>query len=717
LDPFSVISARDYGYRATNSSTATGSGEAVRDTPMSISILTKELLDDKALTEVRDALRDVTGMSASSKEEGDIYSRGFDSVVKVDGAEEAGAALTTYNAERIEVVKGAVSVLQGRASAGGVVNVISRRPKFKTAATALATYGSEAYKMGRMSVTGPVFGPKAAYLVSYANLDKNGWVDYTYRREESLQLALEFRPIKRLSINLDYQYFERNENPQAHLTYTHPAFLAKELEAQALYDARGLARAAAYPRPNETTVAWLTRTPGYGANEPTEIVNVNEVMYPSGFRANPQGPQAWRYNLSRKGSVEARLRATSWLDFRSSYYESDGNVSSVILSSFRPVGGLILRERGVYTRALRQRSDSSQEAVTRFSLLGTRNRLLAGYQYRGYDTKGQSLNGPIVNYNPRTDAPRLLANEIRTANPNGFPNADFAPSFERSYYLSDQLSAFEDRLHVFVGGRRSTRSQRTTRANPIVSSGFTPQFGAVVKVPRIDGLSVYASYGESWRPNFSLDGLGNIVDPTTEKNREAGVKLDLLDGRISGSAAIYRLDQNNVPLRDYAREADLGVTPLYIFAGVSRSSGAEFDLTLTPVRNYQAVVGFSRIWEARTLVADDARMVGVRRNNAPTKQFSLWNKYTFVQGPLKNTYAGLGLRWTGQIRLHSSWSVPLYSNNVWEGNLLLGHRFRFGKIEADLSARVEHLFNNFYYEQTFRPVEPRRGFVTASFKY
>jgi catecholate siderophore receptor len=121
LDPFSVISARDYGYRATNSSTATGSGEAVRDTPMSISILTKELLDDKALTEVRDALRDVTGMSASSKEEGDIYSRGFDSVVKVDGAEEAGAALTTYNAERIEVVKGAVSVLQGRASAGGVV--------------------------------------------------------------------------------------------------------------------------------------------------------------------------------------------------------------------------------------------------------------------------------------------------------------------------------------------------------------------------------------------------------------------------------------------------------------------------------------------------------------------------------------------------------------------------------------------------------------------
>jgi outer membrane receptor protein involved in Fe transport len=135
------------------------------------------------------------------------------------------------------------------------------------------------------------------------------------------------------------------------------------------------------------------------------------------------------------------------------------------------------------------------------------------------------------------------------------------------------------------------------------------------------------------------------------------------------------------------------------------------------VRNYQVVLGYSRIWEARTVVAEDARMVGVRRNNAPTKQFSLWNKYTFVRGPLKNTYAGFGLRWTGEIRLHPSWSVPLYSNNVWDGNVLLGHRFRFGKIEADVSARVDNIFDKFYYEQTFRPVEPRRSYVTASFKF
>ncbi|HRE82322.1 MAG TPA: TonB-dependent receptor [Opitutaceae bacterium] len=717
LDPFSVTSSRDYGYRATNASTATGSGQAVRDTPMSIAILTRELLEDKGLTEIRDALRDVTGMSAASKEELDIYSRGFDSVVKVDGAEEAGAALTTYNVERVEIVKGAVSALQGRASAGGVVNLISRKPKFKQATSLSATYGSFDYKLGKLSVTGPLIDKKLAYLVGYSRLDKKGWVDYTYRKEDSLQLGLEIRPLPRLSINLDFQYFERNENPQTHLTFTHPAFLAAELEAQTLYDAKGLARPASYPRIAETTVAWLTRTPGYGPNEPTEIVNVNEIMYPSGFRANPAGPQSWRYSESRKGSIEAKYKIASWLDWRSVYYESDGNSSSAILATFRAAGGLTIRERGVYNRTLRRRSDTSHEAVSSFDVLGTRHRLLVGFQYRGYDTKNQNLNGPITTYNPRTAGPRMIMDEIMAANPNGFPTVPFAPSYERSYYFSDQISAFGEKVHVFLGGRHSTRSQRTSSENPRVSDGFTPQGGVAVRVPGLEQLTVYASYGESWRPNFVLDGFGNVIDPITEKNHEAGVKMDFLDGRISGSASIYQLDQKNVPLRDHAREADLGISPLYTFAGAARSSGAEFDLTLTPMRNYQVVLGYSRIWEARTLEAEDVRMINVRRQNAPTKQFSLWNKYTFVDGPLKNFYAGFGLRWTGEIRIHGSWSVPLYTNNVWDGNALLGYRFKLRKLECDLSGRVDNIFDKFYYEQTFRPVEPRRAYVTASFKF
>ncbi len=148
LDPFSVNSKKDYGYRAANSMTATGSGQALINTPLSISILTEDFLKDKNLTELRDALRYVTGISTDYQQ---VFGRGFSSIIKNDGSELSGGGtgdFMTYNAERIEVVKGPVSVLQGRASAGGVVNVMSRRPKFNQQTNVDVGYGSFDRKYG-----------------------------------------------------------------------------------------------------------------------------------------------------------------------------------------------------------------------------------------------------------------------------------------------------------------------------------------------------------------------------------------------------------------------------------------------------------------------------------------------------------------------------------------------------------------------------------------
>jgi outer membrane receptor for ferric coprogen and ferric-rhodotorulic acid len=128
LSAFEVEDARDYGYRATNSSSATGSGTAVRDTPMSIAIITEDYIRDKNFNDLQDVIRNISSITAEGKEENVVTSRGFTAVKKQDGDETEGL-YGTYNVGRVEVIKGAVSVLQGRASAGGVVNVISRRPK------------------------------------------------------------------------------------------------------------------------------------------------------------------------------------------------------------------------------------------------------------------------------------------------------------------------------------------------------------------------------------------------------------------------------------------------------------------------------------------------------------------------------------------------------------------------------------------------------------
>jgi iron complex outermembrane receptor protein len=702
LSPFSVESRKDYGYRATNSVTATGSGEPIVNTPISISVLTEDFIKDKNLTELRDAVRFVTGTSSDYQQ---IFGRGFTSIIKLDGLEVSSGGtgdFMSYTAERVEVVKGAVSVLQGRASAGGVVNVLTRRPKFYRATDIVAGFGSFERKFGQFRSTGPLVDQKLAYAFNYTKLDTKGWVDRTTKEDDTIQFGLTYRPTDRLELFVNYEKTDRTGYPEQHLTFTHPDFLAAQLEAERLYDARGIARPAQFPQVNEATATWLTRR-GYPADTPTEVVNINELMYPRGYRANIQGTGAYEQRHRDQGFVEAQYRFSDNWNWRSVYYQYNLDYDFARRGTFRPVaniGGFAISDRAQMGLNGDERENMMHELVGRFSTWKLNHRTLAGYEYRKVATRSLTLNGPATDVtDPRSTADYPLVARVLGANPNGFNlSTPYSTSSERSYYVVDQMNAFDERLFVFAGARRTEAKQ-----SGLVSTKTVPQFGALARVPGVKGLSIFGTYGESFRPNFIPDGYGRIVPPTLESNTEVGLKFDMFDGKISGSASTYEIDQTNVPLRDFAAEAATGVRPLYILAGEAKSAGAEFDLVLTPVRNYQAVLGYSRIWEARTLAAGDVRQVGVRLNGAPEYTAHIWNKYTFTQGPARGLYVGFGVRFIGEIHVHPSWSAPVYNEPFESYDALIGYRTKLGGVETDFSLRADNLMDKFYYDQSFRP--------------
>ncbi len=715
LSPFEVESDRDYGYRATNSITATGSGAAVRDTPMSIAILTEDYIRDKNILDVQEALRNVSSMTAQGKEENIVTSRGFDSVLKQDGAEVEGV-YDTANVGRIEVIKGAVSVLQGRASAGGVVNVISRRPKFTRETRGRTMAGSYGLYSGSLMHTGPLVDGKVAYLFGASKTDRpDGWADWTYRNESSFQGAVTLRPTKHLSITFDYQESDRRENNTQHISFSHPAFLAADLEAIRLYDEAGRARPAQYPRIGETTRAWLNRTPEFGVNAPAELIDVMEAMYPRGYRANIQGPQQFRENNYGTFSADIQARITPWLDLKSTASRRLQSRENLSWSTFRIAGGLTMNAR--YSQSLFRgvRENMKHEVISRFALLHTRHRVLAGFEYQAGKSQTRTLQGPVARpYNPRTDPLVYMQREVAALNPNGYPGMRLTNSTTptRSYYAVEQLETWDNRLNLLVGGRHSADRRGTVEA-----SRFTPQYGAVLRIPGYEDVSVYVSHGESYRPNFNRDGLGNPIPPIEEVNREAGVKVDMFDGKISGSASVYRLEQKNVSLRDYAREAELGITGLYILSGLARSEGWETDLVVSPTRNFQFTLSYSEIWQAKTVRAEDVRQQGVRMQGAPDSQFSLWSKYTFIRGPLPRAYVGVGTRYTGSTRIHPSWESPNDAQPNWYTDDTAGVPWKFGRVEGDLVLNVKNVFDKFYLNQTFRPSDPRQFFVSANFKF
>lgn len=172
-----------------------------------------------------------------------------------------------------------------------------------------------------------------------------------------------------------------------------------------------------------------------------------------------------------------------------------------------------------------------------------------------------------------------------------YPAPDLDPNTDRlevlkasGIYFQDQIDVTE-KFQVRLGGRFDDFSQELTnrRADPVTTTKqsdtrFSPQVGAVYLVN--EGVSIYGSYGEGYRQLTGADFEGNQFEPNETKSAEAGLKLDLgyVFDDVVGSATIaaFQIDQSNILVFDDRPEASGGffLTP----AGEAESRGIEIDV-------------------------------------------------------------------------------------------------------------------------------------------
>jgi catecholate siderophore receptor len=131
----------------------------IRDIPQSVSVVKKELIETQNAFSLRDALKNVSGLTIAAGEGGrtgdSITLRGFaaHSDTYLDGVKDNGQYFRdTFFLERIEVLKGSSSILFGRGSTGGVINEVSKKPLPETLAIGDFTYGSFDFKRATLDV-------------------------------------------------------------------------------------------------------------------------------------------------------------------------------------------------------------------------------------------------------------------------------------------------------------------------------------------------------------------------------------------------------------------------------------------------------------------------------------------------------------------------------------------------------------------------------------
>ena len=214
------------GFAARRAGSSTKSDLSLLETPQSVTVLTRDLLDARAVTTLNEALQTSAGVASGS-----WGRRGWDDFIirgqraseslYIDGLKRGQnqyVGQDVFGVERIEILKGPASINFGMVQPGGLVNMISKRPRAEAFNTIGATYGSNDYKqvdfdLGRPlnsdDGSGSSIGSKAAFRINGMWSDQNDPIDYVYFKKRSIapSVTLDFGP--RTDFTILSSYMER----------------------------------------------------------------------------------------------------------------------------------------------------------------------------------------------------------------------------------------------------------------------------------------------------------------------------------------------------------------------------------------------------------------------------------------------------------------------------------------------------------------------------
>jgi outer membrane receptor protein involved in Fe transport len=225
LSPFEVTSERDFGYLKTNSVTATRIGMEIQNVPMSISVVSKEFIDDTNARTLTDLFR-YTGAASSDTRfamrvpaneatpQGAFTMRGFQVNNVMRNGVPSYLSHDFDNIERVEMVKGPASVFFGQGYPGGVINFITKRAQFTKIPTTLS-YQYDSYGGDRITMDhNQVLSDKAAFRVVGSWEDGHLERDWAYRKGWMFNPSFLFNPLKngKLKVNLELEASDHTYN-------------------------------------------------------------------------------------------------------------------------------------------------------------------------------------------------------------------------------------------------------------------------------------------------------------------------------------------------------------------------------------------------------------------------------------------------------------------------------------------------------------------------
>lgn len=675
--------------------------EPLLDTPKTITVIPKEVIQEKGATTMRDLARTTPGVTLGTGEGGNpfgdrLYIRGFDARndAYINGIRDPGVPIReTFNTEQIEILKGPSATISGRGTAGGAVNVITKQAQDKNFTQGTTTLGTDNTVRGTLDhnmALGDTFAIRGNLMWQQADVAGR---DEVFDDRMGAAIALKWLPTRDVKITTDYYHLKLNQLPD-----------------------------------------WGVPWDGVGRRPFTEsgVNRSNYYGYPA--RDFQKGQQdilttGLEYKVNEALTLSSRFRyGVSLIDYIASAPEAVTRTSS---DPFNWTAQLRPKSRWQENEVYANQTD----ATYKFEMFGVKHTLISGAEVSRELVSRDAYTGlasEAFNPGPGVPAGTLI---VPLFNPNtgaiGFSGAPtLSGNLTRvlvetsAFYLLDTIKLNEQ--WILNGGLRfdnyglhyDALAAATGAHSRLSRNDHLVNYNLGITYKPLPNASVYAAYATSSSPvGQELDGNGDsyggissgnaLLDPEKNTSVEFGTKWELFNRHLLATAAVFQTTKES------AREA---AGQLVFSTGKYQIRGYELGIggNITPALSvYGGYVGMeSEVLESRTQ-AD----VGKKLANIAHDSFNLLAKYKITDW----LSVGGQATYRGQIFGGTLARNDNAVTEFWRFDAMADFRIND---KFTLSVQGLNLTDQVYYDALYRSGTPfvyiapgRVGYLTLKAKY
>ena len=607
------LTTEDTGsYTTGATTTATKLPLTLRETPQSVTVVTRQQMDDRGAQSIADVLRNTPGISVQQydSDRTEYSARGFaitnfqyDGVNTIyDGVYDEGAThvdMATY--DRVEVIKGATGLMTGSGDPSATVNLVRKKPtkEFKASITGTAgswdNYRTEGDISGPLNDTGTVRG---RFVGAYQ--DKDSYIDHYSQKKD-----------------VYYGILEADLTDDTLLTF-------------------GIDNQSVTPRGSSWT------------GNPVYFSDGGRTDFSRSFNPGADWSRRDFDTTTYFASLEQAL-ANDWklkLSLNQKTTDHDTQLASASGGNpDRATGeGMFLYWGRWEGHRVQDTADVNVSGP--FSLGGREHELVAGFMASHsrqtgatYDTSAFSLvPGSIYDWNgtlPKQEFPKNGKYE-RTQSQNGIYLATrLRPTDDLSFILGSRLSTFKyNEDYSYNPGAGLDDTHASYKEHGVV----TPYAGVVYDLN--DTYSVYGSYTSIYQPQIYKDVNGSTLAPVEGNAYETGLKAAYFEGKLNASLAFFRIEQDNVA-------ESIGTNPvtnegIYKAIDGATTNGVELELAGEVAPDWNVSAGYTY---ARTRDQDEQRIFGYPLSTSkPEHVVRTFTTYR-LPGALNQVTIGGGVSW------------------------------------------------------------------------